>query len=491
MSSIKTNCVSKQSVKYQVLNREQCEEIVNATYRVLERTGCIIHNKVALQLMKEAGCFVEGERVRIPSFVLKKAISTTPSRLTLYDRMGNPAVYLEANKSYFGPGPTNTFIIDIETGKRRRVTKADVVNTAMVCEALPNTAWTSALAMVSDYDFPDLHEVHAMLPHTTKPILTWASNVDNLKDIVDMCAAAAGGIDKLTEKPLVMFIICPNDPLVHSDDAVSQILYLAEKRLPFQYVSGVTFGGSGPITIAGANVVGLADTLVGLIISQLKNPGAPFIAAKATDNLNMRTLAISHSKPEFVLAQAATADIFRYLDLPFAANLGESDSPVFDQQAAFDITMQLYTGALSGANLNNFVGFLETCNTGSLEAMVFGNEAVSYIRRMVEGIEVSAETLAEEVIHNVGPGGTFLAEEHTFKHFKESWQPSVLMSQPREEWEAAGKKDLGDRLNAKVKEIIAQGTQNPLSDKVMEQLDEILARAEARISHAGHHSTER
>lgn len=481
MSSVKTDCVVKQYIKYEVLNREQCQEIVKAAFRVLERTGCVIHNKEALQLMKDAGCTVDGEHVRIPTFVLKKAISSTPSRLTLYDRMGNPAMYLEPNKSYFGPGPTNTFIIDVETGKKRRVTKADVVNTSIVCDALPNIAWTSALAMVSDYDSPDLHEVHAMLSNTTKPILTWASNVDNLKDIVEMCAAVAGGMDKLTEKPLVMFITCPTDPLVHSDNAVSQILYLSEKRLPFQYVSGITFGGSGPVTLAGANVVGLANTLVGLVISQLNNPGAPFIAAKATDNLNMRTVSLSHSRPEFVLAQAATADIFRFLDLPFAANLGESDSPVFDQQAAFDITMQLYTGALSGANLNNFIGYLETCNTGSLEALVFGNEAVSYIRRLVEGFEISAETLAEEVIHKVGPGGNFLGEEHTFKHFQEFWQPSVLVSQPREEWEAAGKQDLGYRLNAKVKEIIAQGPQNPLGDKVMAQLDEILARAEARI----------
>lgn len=482
MSSIKTNCVSKQSIKFQVLSREQCEEMVNAAYRVLERTGCAVHNQEALQLMKDAGCFVEGEHVKIPSFVLKKALSSTPSRLTLYDRMGNPAVYLEPNKSYFGPGPTNTFIIDVETGKKRRVTKGDVVNTAIVCDALPNIGWTSALAMVSDYDSPDLHEVHAMLPSTTKPILTWASNVENLKDIVEMCAAAAGGMDQLTAKPLVMFIVCPTDPLAHSDDAVSQILYLAEKRLPFQYVSGVTFGGSGPVTLAGANVVGLANTLAGLVISQLKNPGAPFIAAKATDNLNMRTVSLSHSRPEFVLAQAATADIFRFLDLPFAVNLGDSDSPVFDQQAAFDYTMQLYTGALSGANLNSIVGFLETCNTGSLEALVFADEAVSYIRRMVEGFEISTETLAEEVIHDVGPGGNFLSETHTFNHFKEFWQPSVLISQPREEWEAEGKKDLGYRLNARVKEIIAQGTRNPLSEKAIAQLDEILARAEARIS---------
>jgi trimethylamine---corrinoid protein Co-methyltransferase len=483
MKQTKTNPTHQQTVRIRVLEDTQCADIVNASYQILKSTGCDVYDEEALGLLADAGCKIVEKRVFIPSHLLEKAIKSAPSTFTLYNRSGEPTLSLEPYKSYFGPGPTNPMIIDVETDERRKTVKNDVVNAARVCDALPNIDWATALATVSDCHpmLSDIHEVHELLQNTNKPIFTWAINKENCEDIIDMCAAVAGGMDNLAKKPFSLIWCDPTTPLQHPGDAIKRLMYMAEKHLPVLYAPAVMLGGTGPVTIAGNLAVGLADTLVGLLISQLKQEGTPFIVADFTDIMDLKTGGMVHCGPEFSLGQAASADLFRYLNLPFIVHLGSPDSPVFDQQAAAEIAIQLYTGMLCGANLNSFVGFLETAMSGSLDCLVFGDEVISLLRGLVKGVEVTPETLAVDAIHRVGPGGHFMGDKHTFEHFKEIWYPTVFNRTIYERWEKSGKKDLKTRLNEKVKAILNDGCRNPLPADSIRELDRILERAQKRV----------
>ncbi|HWR45915.1 trimethylamine methyltransferase family protein [Sporomusa sp.] len=484
MRSIRVNSVTKQSVQFKVLNEGQCREIVQAAFRVLERTGCNVHHDGARKLLKDAGCRVDGNRVNIPTYLLEKAIKTAPSQITIYDREGNPALHLGANNgnSYFVAGLLNQYRLDVNTGERRLTTKQDVAEAGLVIDALDNVEVVSGLACISDCmpQLADVYETRILLENTTKPLLLWNFERCGIEAQAEMCAAVAGGMDKLQAKPFVILGANSTPPLAHDRESLDKLLYMFELGLPTPYVAGPMLGASAPVTLAGNLVMGFADTLVGLLLSQLTNEGCPFIGTCFTDMIDMKTMAFTHTNPEFSLCSAATADIFRYLDLPFAVHLGSTDSPVFDQQAAFDIGVQLYTGILSGANLNFFLGYLETAMSSSLETLIFGDEAIGYIRRIVEGIEVSVETLAEDAIHNVGPSGNFLGEEHTMKHFRERWTPINFIRTSYERWAADGKKDFKARANEKVKEIIAQGPRRALSPEILAKLDAIVAKAEEK-----------
>lgn len=481
---MKPNFVTKQSVKYRVWDQDQCAEIVNATFRVLERTGCVIQHEGARQLLKNAGCSVDGENVKIPASLMQWAINSAPSTLTLYDRFGQSSLKMAPYEVNYGPVIGDTFILDIETGEKRRAVQADAVNAALVCDALPNIAWSSAVVLVSDCEpeLADIIEIRLLLPNTTKPIMCWSHNTENLRDIVEMLEVVTGSPEKLVEKPMGMCLICPVDPLIHTENGLTQIIYSAEKRLPVVYISGISFGCVGPITLAGSIVVGMADTLVGLLVSQLTRKGAPFVVSKFSDNLNMKTGGLSHSRPELLMANAASADVFRYLGLPFCLNHGGTDAGVFNQQYVFDLAINYYNGFLSGTNLNFALGALEGGNSCCLENLVFGDEVISFISRLIEGIEVSPYTLAEDLIHKVGPGGNFMAEEHTCNHVRDFWEPSILVGQTYDQWMESGKKDMNVYLNERVKEIIAKGPQNPLSDEIGRELDAIVERAEKRVS---------
>jgi trimethylamine--corrinoid protein Co-methyltransferase len=376
-----------------------------------------------------------------------------------------------------------TKIVDEQTGEARNTVKADAEAAALVLEALPHYSWVSACVSISDAPagLDDLAELHAILGQTTKPILYWAHGVDNLSLEFEMFAAVAGGQDSFARKPFAINLICPIDPLVHTDEGLSQLMFMAEHNAPLTYIAGAAFGLSGPMTIAGSIAVSLADTLTGLLITQLVRPGAPFIAAKFNDNLDMNTSSVAFSRPEQMGAQMATADVFRYLKLPFCANYGATDSGRLDQQAVFDKSLQLYSALLSGANMVFGSGSFETGMLLRLSDLVFTNEAVGFMKAAQAPILINDETLAEEVIGEVGPGGIFLDTEHTIAHMREFWFPGIFAPQKLETpLPEDGRSKLEHDLDARVAEIIAAGPRSPLPSAVQQTLDNIMEKAKAQ-----------
>lgn len=476
---MKLNCNSLHPVSYRVWDERQCTEIVETVYRVLEHTGCAVHNEEARKLLDAAGCIVQGDLVKIPSSLTRWAVNRAPSRITIYDREGKPGMELGAENVYFGPAITITQIQDLETGKRRNSIKSDAVNAAILMDSLENVSWVSACVGISDADasISDIAELHAILPNTKKPVMYWAQSPENLEYAFEMFEAIAGGSENLENKPFAINLVCPMDPLTHTDNGMAQIIYLARRRSPAVYISGIGFGLSGPITLAGGIVVGLADTLAGLVVSQLVSPGTPFIVSKFNDNVDMRNMRVTHSNPEMLIAQCATADVFRFMGLPFCSNFGGTDSGIFDQIASFDKSIQIYSALLSGTNMNFALGAYESGGFAKFEDFVFCNEAIGFIKILTGGVEISEDTLAEEVIDEVGPGGIFLSTDHTLDHLHEFWSSDILSPRTYEKWHELGKQNLDDLFNEKVKKIISRGTSHPLAPEIMEKLDEIMDRA--------------
>jgi trimethylamine--corrinoid protein Co-methyltransferase len=482
---LKSNYKANRSVQFQVLSEDQCEEILFAAFEVLERTGVEIHSEEALSLLEENGCWVEEKRVKVPSYLIKKALNTVPSRVVLCDRDGNREVFLEGNNSYFGPGPTNPYFIDLETGERRGVTKQDIANTAKMCDKLPNIDFVMSLAGLDNpSELADVHEVHAMLQNTTKPIVSWGIDAAGCKDTINMCSAVAGGLEELQQNPFIaLYAGDPVSPLKHPKDSLEKLLFLTEKGIPVIYPSGMLLGGTAPVTIAGALVEGLADNLVALLLSQLKREGAPFIIGIGMALMDMSTTITSYGAPEFNLGYAAGVDLGHYLNLPTFGTAGATDSKVVDQQAAIEATMSCYSSALSGANLIHDIGFMESGMSASLEHLVMGDEIIGMVRRFISGVKVNKETLAVDVLDKVGPGGHFLNTDHTRNHFKEeTWFPTVMDRQEYSAWEMQGKKTMKERLNRKAKDILAEHEPKPLSSEIKKKIDGILERAEKRIA---------
>ena len=150
-----------------------------------------------------------------------------------------------------------------------------------------------------------------------------------------------------------------------------------------------------------------------------------------------------------------------------------------------EVAMEAMISLMSGGNLVHDCGFMDVGITGSADALVLCDEIISMAKRYCTNFEVSDETLPLETVDRVGPCGNFLAEEHTFRHFRsEFWQPTLLERRNYESWEADGCKDMAQRVHEKLELILDTHEVEPLSDDVIAKIDAIVASAEKRIADA-------
>ena len=432
-------------------------------------------------LLQDAGCTVEGTRVTIPHTVVAKALETVPAYIKIYDRNGNEAMDLGGKNSYYGAGPTCPNFMDSRTGERRLSQKSDAAEAALVSDALPNIDYVMSLVMIQDQTrgLADVHEMDAMVRNSTKPIATWAFNGHNTEAIIEMAAAVKGSLEALQEKPFLIVYAEPTTPLSHCKEALDKVMILAKNKIPCIYTPGMLMGATAPVTLSGAMSVGTAECLTGLVVSQLVQPGAPFIAGGAGNPMDMKHMKTPYGSPESILIHGCSGELWRYLGVPSFGLAGSPDCKTVDAQAGMETAMQVFISGATGSNLIHDVGFMDYALTGSCHQLVFTDEVISHARRLFRGIDVDAEHLAYETIKEVGPNGNFLGEEHTFRHFRdEIWSPTLSERRSYEEWEADGAKDMKQVVAEKLVEILDNHQPEPLSEEILAKLDAIVQREE-------------
>jgi len=481
---MRVNLTEHGTVRFRVLSDDQCEQIALAAFEVLERVGARFFDLEAVELLKKAGCAVaDGCLVRIPSGLVRQALNTVPSRFTLFARNGEPAIRAEPNLAHFGPGPTCCNFSDPETGERRLFVKKDAALTARVCDALPNIDYVMSLGSVSDVpqDQADIHEFDAMVRETTKPIMSWSFTRGSLIRIHQMCAAVKGSEEAFAREPFMIFYSEPSSPLKHSQEAIQKLLYCAAHGIPQVYTPCPIGGATAPATMAGILVQNLAETLGGVVLSQLVRKATPIVVGGVVSILDMRSTILSYGAPELALLSAGATEVARSLDLPMFSTAGCTDAKCVDQQAASEAMASILFAALSGGTFVHDVGFIESAMTGSLEQLVMCDELIGMARRLVRGIRVDPETLAVDTIAEAAEKGDYLSLDHTVKHFRsEFWFPRQMDRLRHGEWVARGSKTMGDRTRELMRTIIREHRAPALGTAVLAQIDRMVGNAAPR-----------
>ncbi len=474
---MKVNMSTQTTVGLNLLSEGQIEEIHSATLQVLQSVGVEVYEEEALQLMKDAGADVEGTRVRIPVWLIQQALASAPKSVTLYNRAGKPACVLEKGRIYYGSGSDTPYTIDIDTGKRRLATTADVENAAKLADALEHIDFVMSLGLASDSPTmgSDVYQYQAMIKNTHKPILVTAHGKQGMLDIHEIASMVAGGDRELRLKPSFALYNEPSSPLLHSKDALEKLLVCAELEIPMIYVPATMLGATGPVTPAGALVVANAEQLSGLVIHQLKKKGAPFIYGGGTPPMDLKTFICSYGSPQRDLGCTSLVKIGQYYDLPTFTTAGCSDAHAFDQQAGAEAGFNLLISGLAGGNLIHDSGYIGIGMTSSLEMLVLCDETANNVKYYLRGVEVNAETLAVEVIKAVGPGGNFLCEKHTMDHFRKNRVDTKVLNRLNvDHWEAAGSKTFGELANERVKKLLAEHNVAPLPEDVLARINAVV-----------------
>lgn len=467
---------------YSRLGPAECAQLHAASLEILERTGVRVMEPEAIELLERGGAAIsEGNRARIPARLVERALETAPRRVVLHDRSGRPVMPLEGSRTFFGPGSDCPHIVDHRTGERRRAVLADVREAARLCDALPNVHFAMSLFIPSDVPaaLGDRHQFEAMLHNTTKPIVFVTYEMSGCADAVEMAEAVAGGVAALRERPFAACYINVTSGLVHNADALQKLLFLSGKGLPALYVPVVSGGTSGPITMAGGLALSNAGALAGLVISQLKREGAPFVLPGfGGDALDMRTMVDPYCAPE---PRGMAESLGHHYGLPLFTLGGSSESKLVDGQASVEAGLTMLLGALAGGHLFHDLGYLESGLTGSLAQLVICDEIAAWIASALAPVEITPETLALDLIDALGPEGSFLKLPHTRRHMRERWYPTLFDRDNYAGWLSKGGRPLSERAAERVTLLLEDHRPEPLPAPTAAAVAGVIERAAHRL----------
>ncbi len=462
---------------YTVLSEGQVERLHQAALGLLWNPGILCESDLVLGRMDKAGASVDRSTrtIRLPAEMIEAAIRSAPSSLVLHGRH-DPAMDLqvEHGRVYYGMGGTSEPLIwDWKQWKPRRPTKDDMVANTRVGQALANIDFVQTLCMSGDKPTGQIffHDFDAIFRNTSKPTVINILERPFTQHLLAIASAASGGEATLRENPSVLGIVTPITPLKFAvmNEGIFDVV---EAGVPVLYSPGPLMGATGPATVAGTVALTIAEVLFGVTLVQAIRPGAPVVLKPDVDVFDMSTTQCTYSSPEQNLGKAAAVQMARHYNLPIYGLGGGVEAKVPDAEAAAIAMMSMLMMGMAGMNLCQSLGTMSWGQYGAPEMAVICDEMVSMIRRVLTGIAFDDETLALDVIREVGPGGSFLQHDHTVAHFrKELYFPKLFRRQALEEWQAKGSRMMHEVAHARVEEILSTAGPVPLPPGVEAELE--------------------
>jgi trimethylamine--corrinoid protein Co-methyltransferase len=477
---IRTHGTRTTGAHYSRLGQSECERIHAASLEILERVGIDVHDEGARNLLVKGGAHTDNIRIRIPEHMVERALAAAPKRLTLHDRDGRVSVRAWRYNTHFGGGSDCLNVLDHRTAVRRRATLVDVKEAAIVMDALPEIDFVMSGFLPSDVNqqIYDRFQMEVMLNHTTKPIVFVTPDFEGCVAAVEMCEVVAGGAQAFRQRPFATCYINVTSGLVANAEALQKCMYLADKGLPLLYIPLNAGGVNSPATTAGCAASMNAGTLLGIVLAQLVREGTP-VAVPGWNGgpYNLKTMV-----GNYVLAdeQGVPTEMGKYYDLPVFGLGGSTDAKVLDQQSGTEVALSLFTALIHGANIVHDIGFMDSGMQGSLQLTVICNDLIGWLRAATSGVVVDDETLALDVIDELGPSGDYLSHDHTFRHYKEPFYSRLADKGTYSQWVDGGATTMEGRAAKQVDEILQSHTAEPLPPDIQRDLRRIVMREQER-----------
>ena len=271
--------------------------------------------------------------------------------------------------------------------------------------------------------------------------------------------------------------------LVANEEALRKCIYLAEKGLPQLWIPLNAGGVNSPATTAGCMASMNAGILLGVVLAQLVREGSPV----AVPGWNGGPYNLKSMVGNYVLAdeQGVPTTMGKFYDLPVFGLGGCTDSKALDQQCGIEMTLSLMSALLCGANIVHDVGFMDAGLQGSLQLQVMANETIGFIRASNRGVTVDDETLALDVIDELGPTGSYLQHPHTLRHYKEPFYSKLFDKGGHAQWEKKGRLTMEQRAAQVVDRILETHSTEELPGQVKEAIAAIVKREQAWIDGTG------
>lgn len=468
--------------KLQYLSTKDIETIHECSLKILNEIGMKFPSKEALEVFSKAGAkIIDNDTVLINENLINDSLKKTRKRkdVTLYAmNSGN-----DVNFSSHDPGiacmTMATNVIDPWSGEKRPATNTDLERLVRIADQLEYIKVSGGLITPQDVNHTicDWHTWATCLKNSTKHITGGVLGYRGVQDAIEMGGIAAGSRDVFLKRPFISGWVLTLPPLGMDIASLEAMMEMNRNNIPIMLSSGPILGSTSPVTIPGMIAQAHAEILSCITLSQLINPGTPVVYTSFARGMNMKTTNISMAGPEFAVLKVTMAQMGLWLDLPVRMPSMLRDSKVLDAQAGFETGM---VGTLSSFNADIMDAMqLDTDLVVDYPDLVFCNECMAFIKRSLRELKVDQESMAFDVIKEVGPGGNYLSSQHTFQHFKEElWHSDLFDHDNWENWQNKGSRTIRDKALEKVFAMLEQECPPLLSPEQMNAIDNVVEKAQ-------------
>ena len=459
----------------EILTEEQVEAIHRGTLDVLWETGIRFEHERALKVLENNGCKVdyESNRVHFPPGLVEESLRKCPSAFHVKARDPQNNLVIGGNTLYLASS-AGMKTVDLDTWEPRVPTRKENYDGVTILDALPNlhVIWN----YTPFFGFEGVPTVMA-LPESTAAKIRNSTKVlsegySNDSEIFTIQMAQAVGIE--------MFVPCvPAPPLTYYHESIEATFRASEAGFPIRITEGATMGATVPTTIAGALVATMALLIGPIVLLQTINPGGRIYVNDFIYPQNMRTGSPAFGAIGTSLHIVGFNQLWRRYGIP-TANTFLPNSKQIDFQSGYEKAIPTLLGALSGGSMILLHGAISSELTWHSLQAILDDDLAGMIGRFLEGVKVDDETLAVDLIEEVGPiPGHFLNKEHTRKWWKsEQFMPKAADRLTYPEWMNTGKKSCPDYAKEMMEEILATHRVSiPLTPSQEEDIERILNEA--------------
>jgi len=445
---------------YKPLTPEDIRQIDDTAHQILEDVGIRICDGSFLDRLKAAGATVDydSERVRFRTGWLSEVLGRAQSRFTLHSRDGQNDLSLGEGKVYFTNGGRVFRLFDAETQDYRLTMLRDVAETAKLVDHLEHLNFYIIACQAHDLAPQNYHlnDFYHAFNCTAKHVMGGCDNLEGVRQMWELASFIAGGEDKLRERPFVSVITNPISPLTIDSDSLNIIAFCGEHGIPVTCAPAPIAGATSPATLAGTLAQMHAESLAGVAISQVLAPGAKVLYGAVPCIMDLRSLEFAIGSVEMGMMNAAAVQLAKLYQLAVYASGGVTEAKRPDIQAGCEKSLTILMVGMAGADCVHLAaGMLDSGNAISYEQYIIDDEVIGLVKRVLAGIMVNKATLGLDVVKKVGPGGNYIAEDHTIQHMVDEFfypNPSVRLN--FDIWQESGQPDMLSRARVQVQHIL-------------------------------------
>ena len=458
--------------RLQPLTREQVQIIHNAAMRILGETGVAFKLPEAVEIFKSHGFRTDGDKVFFEEAQVLKALETVPSEFTIMARNPEKSVRLGGDHFAFGPAWGAPFVIDAD-GTRRSGNLADQKKMCKLVQTSPYVDFAAgSMAVPAEFEPKEAatRMLHAAFTLTDMPLISNPCTGENGREIAEMAEIVWGRKAVDLDHPVSIVSVNPLSPLSYSDDTLEGLLEFARHGQALLISSMVLAGITGPIDIAGTAAQEMAESLAGITLAQLVNPGVPCVCGGTSCASDMRTGGVSLGGPESLQLTAMAAQMAEHYGLPCRYGGNLTDSYSVNAQSGYESTLLMAAPVISGAHfIHQACGILGAYAAVSLEKFIIDEEVCGMIKRAVAPLEITDEIINTDLIRRVGPCGSYMMQPETAMKCRTAFFPSQLSRRSTyEDWTAKNNGDIVARAAEYVNKRI-ESYQRPDMDPGVEK----------------------